>query len=180
MILAVDVHYKGNCAAIGGVTFAKWSSAGEESTYLSRMTGIKDYMPGAFFRRELPCILHLLSEHSLTPDTIVVDGFVFLDGLTTPGLGKHLFDALGHRVPVVGVAKSRFAAAPEDIKLYRGRSKTPLYVTSVGIPSVEARQCILSMHGRYRIPFMLKMADQVSRMIAPTSGGSLALCCSQN
>lgn len=179
MILAVDVHYKGNAATVGGVTFAYWSSTSEDSIYSSRLTGIEDYVPGEFFRRELPCILHLLAEHALTPDSIVVDGFVFLDGYTTPGLGKHLFDALHQRIPVIGVAKSRFVAAPDGIKLYRGRSKAPLYVTSVGIPLAEAIECVQSMHGQHRIPFMLKMADQVSRTIwpnikcnGPSEGGS--------
>jgi len=163
MILAVDVHYGNDCASVGGVAFALWSDTKETRTYRSRLCGIDDYVSGQFFQRELPCILKLLEEHSLQPDSIVVDGFVYLDSDCTPGLGKHLFDALGGGTSVVGVAKSRFAAASEAFKVYRGKSKTPLYVTSVGIPLSDAQNYIQSMHGRFRVPSLLKRADRISR-----------------
>ena len=168
MILAIDVQYESDFATVGGVIFETWTTSQEFAAYRSQVSGIEEYVPGEFFRRELPCILQLLTEHALEPDAIVVDGFVYLDGVHTPGLGKHLFDTLGTRTPVVGVAKNRFATAPEEIKLYRGKSKTPLYVTSAGIPLASAKEYIASMHGRYRIPTMLKKADQTSRGIEPT------------
>jgi len=168
MILAVDVQYERDTATVGAVAFAHWFDGEAAATYRSVVLGVEPYVPGEFFRRELPCILRLLTEHALEPDTIVVDGLVYLDGISTPGLGKYLFDALGGRTPVIGVAKSRFAAAPDDIRVFRGKSKTPLYVTSVGIPLSAAKKYVVSMHGRFRIPSLLKKADQVSRMITPT------------
>lgn len=164
MILAVDVHYRYNLAMVGGVTFSDWTAQQEDALYRSALRTAADYIPGAFFRRELPCILHLLREHAIAPGTIVVDGFVYLDGLGAPGLGRHLYDALAGGTPVIGVAKHRRFKTPDETKVYRGRSKTPLYVTSVGIPLQQAKALIVSMHGPYRIPSLLKKADQLSRM----------------
>jgi deoxyribonuclease V len=164
MILAVDVHYRQDLAVTGGVTFSAWTARREDAVYRSLLRITEAYIPGEFYRRELPCILRLLQEHEIAADAIVVDGFVYLDGFRTPGLGKHLFDALSGRTPVIGVAKSRFAQAPDKVKVYRGRSGKPLYVTSVGIPLATAKALIISMHGPYRVPSLLKKADHVSRM----------------
>ena len=163
MKLAVDVHYNSNTAVAGGIAFRDWCDSGETAVYRSLCREPAPYVPGRFFRRELPCILHLLDEHALTPDTIVVDGFVYLDGERVPGLGKHLFDALGNRIPVVGVAKGRYVTAPDSLSVYRGKSRRPLYVTSVGMPISTARDCVLGMHGAYRNPTLLKRVDQLSR-----------------
>lgn len=169
MLLSVDVQYESELAMIGGVTFASWTASRKEAVYQSQIRGIEKYVPGEFFRRELPCILHLLNEYALKPAIIIVDGLVYLDGVSTPGLGKYLFDALEARVPVVGVAKSRFASLPEEVKVYRGQSKSPLYVTSVGIPLTKAKQHVASMHGKFRIPTMLKRADQIARRLQAIS-----------
>ena len=165
MILAVDVHYGSDTASVGGVAFSDWSADREEAVYRSVYPDVAAYVAGQFFRRELPCILHLLGEHGLTPATLVIDGCVYLDGTGKPGLGKHLFDVLGARCAVIGVAKRRFAALPDETEVYRGKSRTPLYVTSAGIPPSEARARIAAMHGPYRIPTLLKRVDQVARMM---------------
>ncbi len=163
MIIAVDVQYNHDTATAGGIAFEHWASECEHATYRSNISEVHDYIPGEFYRRELPCILRLFEEHSLQPDIVVVDGFVYLDGLTKPGLGWHLFDALGGETPVVGVAKTKFAGTPEGLEIYRGKSMTPLYVTSVGFPLETAKDFIRSMYGQYRIPSMLKRADQIAR-----------------
>jgi len=163
MKLAVDVHYGRNIAVAGGIAFSDWSDNQETAVYRSLCREPAAYVSGQFFRREMPCILHLLDEHAITPDTIVIDGFIYLDGERVPGLGKHLFDALGQRIPVVGVAKGRYVKAPDSLRVYRGKSHRPLYVTSVGMPISTARRCILAMHGAHRIPTLLKRADQLSR-----------------
>jgi deoxyribonuclease V len=165
MILAVDVDYKQDTAVAGGILFEDWTNRTEHAAYRSHIDGIVDYIPGEFWRRELPCILRLLEEHALVPDSIVIDGFVYLDGVSRPGLGKYLFDFLGAQAPVIGVAKSKFVDTPEGLEVVRGRSQSPLYVTSVGIPLATAKQFILSMYGEYRIPYLLKKADQIARGI---------------
>ena len=92
---------------------------------------------------------------------ILVDGFV--DTLPDhPGLGRRLYDALGKKVHVVGVAKSWFVGA-QAIQVLRGSSKNPLYVTAAGMDAVDAADLVRQMHGRNRIPTILKRVDDLSR-----------------
>lgn len=163
MILAVDVQYGRESALVGGVLFERWDSAESHADYLTTINQVAPYEPGHFYKRELPCILQLLTEHNLTPTYIVIDGYVFLDGTTRPGLGKHLFDALGGAIPVIGVAKRRFKNIPSNYGVLRGESLTPLYVTSVGIESSDAQTFVRSMNGCYRLPTLLKRVDQLCR-----------------
>lgn len=163
MILAVDVDYREDIAFVAGVGFYNWTDATEQGICTASVEGVEVYQPGQFFRRELPCILKLLEQHSLSPECIVVDGYVHLDCERDPGLGKHLYDALGARVKVVGVAKEVFKSTPEHCKIYRGRSNKPLYITAVGLGLEQAKECIASMHGKFRVPALLKKADQVCR-----------------
>ncbi len=124
MILAVDVQYSRDKAVAGGVEFEHWTDARPLREHISFIKGVAEYRPGQFYRRELPCILKLLSDDHLRPTCIVVDGYVFLDGASAPGLGKWLFDALHGRVVVIGVAKNRFKGIPSECQVYRGRSKS--------------------------------------------------------
>ncbi|SDW96770.1 endonuclease V [Nitrosomonas communis] len=163
MILAVDVHYDNHDGLVAGVAFKQWTDAEPDNVYVTRIEQVGDYVPGQFYQRELPGILKLLSEHSLQPEYIVIDGYVYLDGYAKPGLGKHLYDALQGNVKVIGVAKKRFAGISETYALYRGKSKQPLYITSTSQALSAAKWHILSMHGIYRIPTMLKKADKLSR-----------------
>lgn len=163
MILATDVHYLETGAMAAGVLFRNWQEARSERVVLAEVVEVAEYVPGEFYQRELPCLLALLDKLKKEPDCIIVDGFVFLDGHQAPGLGKHLYDALDGRIPVVGVAKSVFKDSPPETEIYRGESKHPLYVTSVGIPLEEAKAHIAGMHGKYRLPTLLKQADQVCR-----------------
>src|SRR6185503_10081435 len=90
-------------------------------------------------------------------ETIVVDGYVRLND--KPALGQHLFEHLSQRIPIIGVAKTRFHSAPA-IELLRGTSQSPLYITAAGIDPDEAALCIKKMHGAHRIPTLLKRVDR--------------------
>jgi deoxyribonuclease V len=164
MILAVDVNYSEIRATVAGVLFADWHDENPSREVVSFMEVPADYQPGQFYKRELPCILKLIEENELSPECIVVDGFVYLDGYSKPGLGKYLFDALGGRTPVIGVAKSRFKDIGAEYELYRGASNRPLYVTAEGIELDRAKAYIRSMHGKYRQPTLLKRVDQLCRV----------------
>lgn len=120
-------------------------------------------MPGQFYRRELPCILKLIEEHQIVADSIVIDGFVYLDGKSRPGLGKHLYDALQGKISVLGVAKRPFKGIAQECELHRGMSGRPLYITSIGMPLSEAKSHIKSMYGEYRMPALLKKVDRISK-----------------
>lgn len=163
MILAIDVHYHHHSARIAGVAFEGWEDELPSGEYLSNREGVADYQPGMFFLRELPCILQLLEEHSLTPDIIIVDGYVYLDGISKPGLGKYLFDAMQGEVAVIGVAKRAFKGISRKFAVYRGSSKNPLYVTGEGIELSVAKAAIKRMQGKYRMPDLLKRVDRLCR-----------------
>ncbi|MGN6153760.1 MAG: endonuclease V [Lysobacteraceae bacterium] len=162
-ILATDVHYTDAGAVAAGVLFDDWGAATPLRSVTRRFDAVEPYVPGAFYRRELPCLLGLLREHALQPDVIVVDGHAFLDAAARPGLGKHLFDALDGRVPVIGVAKTAFVGMDPRFEVRRGDSARPLYVTAAGLPLAEARARIRAMHGAHRLPTLLKAVDRLCR-----------------
>lgn len=164
MILAVDVCYESTVASAAGIQFSLWSSRTPVGVHHIRVQHVSEYVPGEFYRRELPCILALIDEHSLTPRTIIIDGYVYLDGISMPGLGKYLYDALEGEVNIVGVAKSAFSGIDGRYELLRGDSTRPLYVTTAGMPLNRAKECIMVMHGKHRIPTLLKQADQEAKL----------------
>ena len=49
------------------------------------------------------------------------------------------------------------------IKVLRGVSKNPLWVSAVGIETNLAAHKIENMHGEHRIPAILKKVDQLTR-----------------
>ena len=107
MKIVVAVHVEGAQAVAAAVAFEAWDAAEATKTYVSRIAQVEKPERGALDLRELPCVMQLLREHQLTPELIVIEGFVHLDGDDTPGLGRHLFQALGEQVAVVGVSKKR-------------------------------------------------------------------------
>lgn len=160
MLLAVDVHYRTDRAIAAGILFDSWSSSHPVRIFRSEVKKVREYVPGEFYKRELPCILTLIREHALSPGTIIIDGYVYLDGVSTPGLGKHLYDTLNGAARVVGVAKNSLPGIGRDHEILRGSSSRPLYVTAAGMPLARAKERILSMHGSHRIPTLLKIVDQ--------------------
>jgi deoxyribonuclease V len=164
MILATDVQYSCDAAAVAaGVLFENWDSAVVLHAETVRIGQVSPYVPGRFFERELPCLLALVEAFGTRPGAIIVDGYVTLGPERRDGLGAYLFQALNGRIPVVGVAKNRFAGTPAECEVLRGRSKQPLFVTRMGIDAKEARVLVRSMHGAFRVPTMLREADRLCR-----------------
>jgi len=162
MIACLDVNYREPAAYAAGIAFHDWSDAVPATEKVIRVVAVHPYQPGQFFRRELPCLLAVLRE--LPPvAVVVVDGYVWLDGVGVPGLGAHLYQALAGKVAVVGVAKTRFAAAGAAVQVIRGRSARPLFVTAAGMSAQRAGEHVGSMHGPYRIPTLLKRVDSLAR-----------------
>ncbi|MFK7862528.1 MAG: endonuclease V [Granulosicoccus sp.] len=162
MILATDVHYNGSTAIAAGVLFDTWDAAALCRELTCEVGNIEPYQSGSFYKRELPRILALLDRYSLTVDCIVIDGFVYLDDQLKPGLGKHLFDALNGKASVIGVAKSPFHGIGDEHKLYRGSSEKPIYITA-SHDLTTAKRNVLAMHGKFRLPTLLKRVDQLCR-----------------
>ncbi len=167
MLVALDVAYRESRGHAVAIVFPDWASEMVSAVHTATLDQVPAYEPGAFYKRELPCLLAVLAGVDLTAVRgVVVDGYVTLGAEGRPGLGQHLYEALGGRVPVVGVAKTRFAGvAPQVVPVLRGQSQNPLYVTSVGLPVAEAARGVAAMHGAYRFPALLKQLDDLTRQV---------------
>jgi deoxyribonuclease V len=160
---AVDVYYLEDGSARAAAVLApdpSFARVTAEVTVMVRGGQPAPYEPGQFFRRELPPIQAVLSGVAGL-GLLIVDGYVDLDPHGRKGLGAHAHAALG--VPVIGVAKSPFAAATHAAAVRRGTSARPLYVTAAGLPVSDAAELIRRMPGRFRLPDPLRRADALSR-----------------
>jgi deoxyribonuclease V len=164
MKACLDVYYVDSNGVAACVLFHDWTDAEPASEYKALTVGVAEYESGQFFRRELPCLLAVMEQVPAPIEVAIIDGYVWLDS-HNPGLGAYLFDALDRRVPIIGVAKHRFARGTSAYEIRRGRSRAPLYVTSVGLETRTAAQLIQTMHGDFRLPTMLRRVDQISRSI---------------
>jgi len=163
MILIIDVHYYDNKARIAGITFDDWLTNKESNVYISDFEEVADYKSGEFYKRELPCILKLIEEHNLQPDLIIIDGYVWLDGVEKAGMGVHLYNNLDIKTPIIGVAKNKHSALGTGYDIIRGSSAKPLFVTAIGIDIETAKSHIANMHGNFRHPTLIKKADSACR-----------------
>lgn len=163
MNLAVDVAYTKKAAIVGGVLFHDWTDEKPFKDVVMSCSIPDTYMPGQFYRRELPCIAELLRHVPETLDCILIDGFVYLGRARQPGLGKHLRELLEQKVAVIGVAKTPFKDTPKSCEVLRGKSRNPLYITADGINEDRAKFFIKSMHGKGRIPTLLKHVDRLCK-----------------
>ena len=158
-IVCLDVDYRDDHACTGWVLFQEWTDPVPLGEGRVRSEGVAAYEAGAFYRRELPALLAAL-EVVGPVDGVVVDGFCWL-GPDRPGLGAHLHEALGRRGWVVGVAKRPFHDLP-GLQAVRANTR-PLWVTACGYEPADAVRAVESMHGPFRIPTLLKRADQLAR-----------------
>lgn len=163
MKLAMAVHFDGTQATAAGVAFDAWEGGEATKTYVSRIAQVEKAVRGELDVRELPCLMQLLREHSLAPELILIDGFVHLDAEETPGLGQHLYQALGAKVPVVGVSKTGLPGLPAQFEVMREEEAPPLFVTCAGIDIGAAKVRLRAMHGRKRIPTLMKLAARLAK-----------------
>lgn len=165
MIIAIDVHYRTEVAKIVAVQFENWADAAPNQIFIEMKTDIAEYEPGAFYKRELPCIIEVMKKVDMNAVTcIVVDGYVYLNDDDKKGLGYYVFEYFGDKIPVIGVAKTSFHQNTKNVRpILRGGSANPLYVTSIGIDLDEAAQKIQSMAGEFRMPTLLKLMDTLTK-----------------
>lgn len=161
MKLILDVGYKNNVAKVVGGFFNNW-----EDDKLIRIShkiveNINEYVPGEFYKRELPCILEFLKDYDLEQiQCIIIDGFIFLDDNQKKGLGAYLYESLNSKISIIGAAKSKFYNNTKNtIEIFRGESKNALYVSAIGIELDVAAKHIASMHGNFRLPNLIKQVD---------------------
>jgi deoxyribonuclease V len=167
MILAFDTYYYDGKAKTVCLEFTEWNQSENFKIHTEIIDNVEDYIPGEFYRRELPCILSVLNKFDLKNiEAIIVDGFVYLDDEKKYGLGGHLYEKLNKEVAIIGVAKTNFASIEKDKKIwFRGESKKPLYVTAIGIELEDAFEKVEKMAGEFRMPTLLKEMDRLTKEI---------------
>lgn len=76
MIAALDVDYdeSASAATAAAVVFTHWQDAFPHSEYTAQCQNIQSYVPGEFFKRELPCLMVVLAKVTEPLDVIVIDG----------------------------------------------------------------------------------------------------------
>lgn len=165
MILAFDTYYFDNKAKTVCLEFAEWNESKNFKVHTEIIDNVAEYIPGEFYKRELPCIMSLLNQMDLKNiEAIIVDGFVYLDDDKKYGLGGHLYEKLNKEIVIIGVAKTNFASIEKNKKpLFRGDSIKPLFITSIGIDLEDAFQKIESMAGEFRMPTLLKELDRLTK-----------------
>ncbi len=169
MILAFDTYYFEDKAKTVCIAFEDWTNESNFKVYDEILENIAEYIPGEFYKRELPCILSLLKKIKVEVDNIeliIVDSFVYLDDEGKFGLGGYLYKALDGKIPIIGVAKTNFATIDNLKKqLLRGDSQKPLYITASGIELAKAAELIQNMEGKFRMPTILKLLDTRTKEI---------------
>lgn len=161
MIACLDVDYRDDHAAVACVLFENWTDELESRQIIQRIDEVAPYVSGEFYKRELPCLLAVLTPIHQEITYIIIDGYVHLSE-TKKGLGGYLYDALQQQIPVIGVAKTRFHEAP-SIEVKRGESQNALHVTAAGVDVATAGEYIRQMHGEFRLPTLLKKTDRLCR-----------------
>lgn len=162
MIAFVDVQYRDSDATAACLLVARWDADRADREWTCRVSPVAPYEPGAFFKRELPCLLAVLEK--CPPLThVVIDGYVWLDAARTPGLGARLHEALGQRSTVIGLAKTAYRGSPMATPVPRPGSKKPLFFTCIGEDEGVARAHIDRLHGTFRLPTLVKRVDALAR-----------------
>ncbi len=158
---AVDVHYPAAGGARAALVLAgdrAFSQVLTEKTAFVR--DVAPYVPGRFFQRELPPLRAVLAGVTGI-ELLVIDGYVDLAPDGRPGLGAYVHAELG--VPVIGVAKTPYAAATHAVPVLPGQATRPLYVTAAGLPAADAAAIVQRMSGTFRLPDALRHVDALAR-----------------
>ncbi|CAN7511528.1 endonuclease V [Rhizobacter sp. LjRoot28] len=163
MKLFVAVHWEGTQASAAAVAFDAWDAAEATKTFRTRIAHVDTVERGQPDLRALHCVMQLLVEHRLAPELLLIEGFVHLDAEDSPGVGQHLFQTLGGRVPVVGISKKGLVGLPAQCEVVREDEAPPLFVTCAGLDIGAAKARVRSMHGRKRVPTLMKLAARLAK-----------------
>lgn len=177
-VLAIDAYYygKNDCYTVG-IIFNDFKSSEAEKEFSTHIRKFAKYIPGSFWKRELPGILSIIRKVNMDEiGTILIDGYCWLNdnNSQTPrkGIGEVLYETIRTRFPdihVIGIAKSLFGVYSSDIytRVMRGKSIRPLYVTIAGNNNVAERKKtaskLIHMKGRCRIPDLLGFLDKETK-----------------
>jgi len=163
MLAAVDVNYTENYAKSACIIFNDSIDVQPIKEYTNVNSKIDAYIPGQFYKRELQPILNILKKVKENYELVIIDGCVWLSSKEKPGLGAYLYEALNRKIPVIGIAKNKFKGIKNFKEILRGKSKKPLYITTVDFSLNKAAVLVKSMYGTYRIPDLLTYVDRMSK-----------------
>ncbi len=165
MKLVMDFHIEGDTARIGAAEFDDWAAGEATKMYSLAIAHVEKPAKGELDLRALPWLVQLLEAQRLQPEAIVLDGFVDVDPQETPGLGRRLHDTLGGRSAVIGVSKSLFKGTdtPDQFCVFREDETPPLVITAAGIDLGAAKARVRMMHGRKRMPTLMKLAARIAK-----------------
>jgi deoxyribonuclease V len=163
MKLVVCVHDLDGGAIVAGVAFDEWDAAEASRTFTARVAPLDPPVRSPRGAVELAGALQLLREHALEPELIVIDGPVHLDTAEKPAWGRQLFDALSGRSAVIGISTRTMPGLPAQFEVWRDDEARPLIVTCIGIDLGAAKARVRAMHGRRRVPTLMKLATRLAR-----------------
>lgn len=165
--LILDVGYfeqnQNTYAIISAIRFAGIQTHTILNQYKTTVHNVMPYKSGQFYQREMPCLLQLINEIKEPFDIIIIDGYVYLDGETQAGLGKHLYEHLNDKKPIIGIAKNSFQNINNQYAIYRGNSKKPLFITCIDFDLDNAKQLVKNLEGQFRIPNIINMVDKINK-----------------
>jgi deoxyribonuclease V len=166
-IAFLDVAYAVGAAGVACLLADTWTTAAPTMEISKCLPcAPADYVPGQFYKRELSLLRVVIDGLTSRPSMLVIDGYVWLGATDAPGLGAHLFEELHTATPIVGVAKTEYRNDTWSERVYRGESRKPLFVTAAGVETARAAALVASMHGKHRIPTLLKQVDRLARAVA--------------
>ena len=167
-ILIFDICYNeeehtANAACIKFKNFTDSPTNKNNQFYTKKCFNVADYESGNFYKRELPCIMSLIEDIDMSDvSCLITDSYVEFSEEHL-GLGKHLYNALDKKYPVIGIAKNKYKEENISIECYRGNSSKPLYITAIDVSNQEACNIVQKMDGKYRLPEMVKAVDHLCR-----------------
>jgi deoxyribonuclease V len=181
-VLVLDIQYEGDLASIGGIL---GNVRGEvEKIFTAQILAEIPYAPGFFCFREGPPLFKfwqkLIQENYPQPNLIILDGH----GIAHPRkFGVACWLGLHTQTPCIGCAKESLLKFEGELPENQG-SSLPIYLNNevVGwalrtqkgikpifasagyaISSKSTQEIILGLKAEYRLPDILRLADQVAR-----------------
>ena len=163
MKLVVAVQQVGSAAHAVALLFEAWDQPEATRVYGASVQPGGKPARGEPDLREVACVLQLLDQCALQPELIVIDGLVHLDAAETPAMGHQLYQALSGRTAVIGVSKTLPPELPAQFHVMREDEAPAIAVTCAGIDLASAKARLRAMHGRKRLPTLLKLAARLAK-----------------
>ena len=177
IVAGIDVAYNGSQAFAAVVLIE--ADTGKVQQVISASAPVQfPYVPGLLSFREAPAIMLALEKVPMRPDLVLCDG----QGIAHPrrfGIACHI--GVLYDLPTIGCAKSRLTGRADDPAPIKGSysdliykrevigaalrtrdNVNPLYISPghrISVPT--ARDWVLKLTTRYRLPEPTRLADQL-------------------